>query len=310
MRSALLAALAALALLACPPGAAAGAPCPPGTPPVVSVGARTQIAFDRQATVEVYAQPTNQFVVRDLRLDFIDHQGKAFFSHAFTSDEMPGVAPETWRRFPIRLGRGDPSVVVRLSYTHRGREQTTACELVQERVISGFPGLTPRFEIVAQPDLGRARFTVAARDGCALTPLGPLEVVVSHRGRRAVRRLRDFCDLNSRWRAHGSLPRLQFRTLRAWEIGGREPSRRELSLLDPSHLSRAAVYRVEVFWDDRLVLRRWALARTRRYSYRTYAVRYCRRLGKKLYRDRRGERYCRQPDWNHWLTLHRTPPKS
>jgi hypothetical protein len=105
------------------------------------------------------------------------------------------------------------------------------------------------------------------------------------------------------------LPRLQFRTLHEWDINGRIPSMRELSLQDPSHRSRAAVYRAVVFWGDRLVLRRWALARTRRSSCRTYAVPYCRRLGKKLYRGRRGERYCRETDWNHWLTLHRTPPK-
>jgi hypothetical protein len=142
-----------------------------------------------------------------------------------------------------------------------------------------------------------------------MTPPQPLKVVVSHRDRQAVRRLRDFCDLNSRWRAHGSLPELHFRTLREWDINGRDPGMRELSLLDPSHLSRADVYRVEVFWGDRLVVRRWALFRTVRYSYRTYAESYCRRIGKKLYRDRRGERYCREPDWNQWVTLHRTPPK-
>jgi hypothetical protein len=310
MRRALVAAVATLAVFACVPGAAAAAPCPPEIGARVGLGARSQIAFDRQATVEVYGRPLGASVVpSDVRIDFIDDQGHGFFSHAFASADIPGIAPETWRHFPIQLGEGDPPVVVRLSYTQQGLDQPVACEVVEQQVVSGFPGLTPSFELVAPPDFGRASLTVRATDGCATTPPQSVRVVVSHRGRQAARRVRDFCDLNSRWRARGTLPRLHFRTLRVSETNGRNPSVRELSLLDASHLSRTSVYRVEVFWGDRLVLRRWALARTVRDSYRTYAEPYCRRLGKKLYRDRRGEHYCREPDWNHWLTLHRTPPK-
>jgi hypothetical protein len=102
------------------PGTAEAAPCPPGTSPAFSVGPRSQIAFDRQASVEVYAEPGNQLgVPSDLRVDIVDVEGDVLFSHAFPPDDVPGLA-ENWGRFPIRLGRGDPPVLVRLSYTLPG----------------------------------------------------------------------------------------------------------------------------------------------------------------------------------------------
>jgi hypothetical protein len=160
-------------------------------------------------------------------------------------------------------------------------------------MISGFPSLTPRFEMVAQTRTSAGPASPPRQGTVARSHLPNRFGSSSATGAEGpCGRVRDFCDLNSRWRAHGSLPRLQVRTLREWDINGRNQSMRELSLQDPSHSSRAVVDRVEVLWGDRLVLRRWALARTRRYSYRTYAVPYCRRLGKKLYRDRRGERHC------------------
>jgi hypothetical protein len=118
-----------------------------------------------------------------------------------------------------------------------------------------------------------------------------------------VRRLRDFCDPGSRWRAHGSLPWLQFRV-----SDPQPPNARDLYLQDTSHLSRAPVYRVEVFWGEHRVLRRWLLARTVRSIWHRYSVGTCRYVGKKLHRDPRGQLYCRLPIWNHTLTVHRQRP--
>jgi hypothetical protein len=310
MRSALLAAVAALVAFASAPGMAAAAPCPSGTAPAFLVGARSEIAFDRQARIEVYALPESQpgVVASDLRLEFVDAEGHVFFGHAFASDDVPGVAPETWALFPVRLASGDAPVLVRLSYTLRVGEQALGCSMVHERVVSGVPGLEPRVEMVGQVDLGRAVIAVGTRDGCDRTAPEAVKVVVSQRGRQAVRRLRDFCDRASRWRGHGSLPVLQFRGAFPEQVPQSMPDMRHLFLQDTSHLSRVLVYRVEVFWGDQLVLRRWMLARTVRFSDRIYAVPFCRRAGKKIHSDLRGARYCLEPDWNHRLTVHRTAP--
>jgi hypothetical protein len=297
MWSALLAALVSLA------------PCPPGTPPVVSLGTRDRLAFERQSLVEVLAAPgTGSAVLSDLRFDLFNTEGRGFLSYAFAPSELPGVEVQTWRRFPVKLHRGDPPIVARLSYVHHSPEAPGGCELTQQRVIRGFGGFAPRFNLQALSAIGEALLEVRARDGCGVTTPGPVVVEVTGGGRSAVRRLRDFCDINSRWRANGSIPRLHFRSPRddlpAWTV----LDSRELSIVDASHVSRKAIYRVDVRWGHQLVLRRWLLTRTRRFSDRWYGAELCRGLDLKVHRGPNGRAYCLDPDWEHFLTLHPRRP--
>jgi len=252
------------------PSAAAAPPC---ESPYSrwDLGAPEQVSFDRVASVSVGHGRNTQ--VLGARLDYIDANGQAFFSHTFSAPEIASDAP---LRFPIRLGADSGQVVVRLTTTVLGAFSQpgppgyfyAVCDVLTERTVHAFPGHVPRVRLFGDTDFND--FTPALLDLgvdpiCELIAPGEFRVLVSHHGRRRalVLRLDPQCpnpadDRSARpgfgWERSGRvIPGLRFRLEGPEGLGIHGFGRRDW----------IRVYRFDAFWNDRRTLRRWLRVRHR-----------------------------------------------
>jgi hypothetical protein len=248
-----------LALLA--PSVAAAPPCESSYSPW-DLRAPEQLTFDRYASVWVDHGRSIQQVL-GARLEYLDANGQAFYSHTFSATE---IASETTLRFPIRLGADSGQVGVKLTTTVLGALSQpdppgyfyAPCDVLAERTVRAFPGQVPRVRLFGDADFNEstpAVLDLGVGPICELIAPGELRVLVSHHGRKRalVLRLDPQCPSPAEdrsgfaWERSGRvIPGLRFEGLGIVGVGRRDWLR---------------VYRFDAFWNDRRTLRRWLRVR-------------------------------------------------
>lgn len=290
--------------------------------------APNQLTFDRLASVHVYNDAYSRITTLSARLDYVEADGSLSFTHVFRAEDIDPVPNGRTLKFPIQLGADSGQVVVRLTVTQQEqrnpddpRDPYPPCELVQERIVRPFPGRVPRFQLLVDEsgyfeesaDLG-----VGIDHVCERIAPGEARVLVSHHGRKRglLLRLDPPCEdkvrypenrggdelegINFSWRRSGQvIPGLRFR-----RPGVDAVYQGPLGIFAVGRRRWTRVYRVDAFWNDRRMLRRWIRAHHRYeparriYEDADIFLEACGETsgeeGPPIHRDKRGA-YCVEP---------------
>lgn len=292
------------------PQPAAAAPCEAsGRSELIYVSGPSLLTFGRSAGVFVEAsERADADEIENVRLEYRNSQGDVSFSRSFTSRDVARLANDDAKplRFPIRIEQGAGPVVVRLSYTQTfptrdgnarivGEER---CEVERQLTVRPFAGVRPRPNMRHSEPLGNgmAEFGVGIGVRCHRLAHGALRIVVRHHAaKRSWRLLSEPCDRTDL----GDSPRL---TGQGPILPGLRGTPLSFDIVANRRWARD--YRVEVFWNGKLLFRRWVRIRITFYAPRERIYRsnpefgeYCASgLSKgpdvRRYRDAKGRVYC------------------